>query len=292
LPYLIRFLAEQGQIEPGYAIEGIQDQLPAIEQSLPGAALDRQQTGSLRSVLDETFRIASNVRDRLSIDSWRIVAHLNADFERTVVGQWDLPDLLQATNELIIDLAAFGGIVTESMTRTHGYRFLEIGRRLERSMQILMLVSNCLIDVPHVSHELLESVLEIADSRMTYRTRYLANLQIPPVLDLLLTDETNPRALAYQLSALKDHVMALPQLSSAPGYTPEQRLAMTMLHQIRMTDIEAVCESYTLGDQQPLQSLLGDLSQQLPSLSNAISLRYLVHAGPSQQLGDLMPQPK
>ena len=54
---------------------------------------------------------------------------------------------------------------------------------------------------------------------MTYRSRYLANLQIPTVLDLLLTDDTNPRALAYQLDALKNHVLGLPQLSSTPGYS-------------------------------------------------------------------------
>ena len=81
LPYLIRCLAEQGQIEPGYAIEGIKEQLPAIEQSLAAAVFDDQQLGSLRSILDETFRIASNVRDRLSVDSWRIVVHLDADFQ-------------------------------------------------------------------------------------------------------------------------------------------------------------------------------------------------------------------
>ena len=195
LPYLIRCLAEQGQIEPGYAIEGIKEQLPEIEQSLAPAVFDRQQVGSLRSILDETFRIACNVRDRLSVDSWRIVVHLDADFQAPETGECDLSDVLNLANELIIDLAAFGGIVTESMTRTHGYRFLEIGRRLERSLQILMLINNCFIDVQHVSHELLESVLEIADSRMTYRSRYLANLQIPTVLDLLLTDDTNPAGL-------------------------------------------------------------------------------------------------
>jgi uncharacterized circularly permuted ATP-grasp superfamily protein/uncharacterized alpha-E superfamily protein len=291
LPYLIRCLADQGQIEPGYAVEGIKEQLPSLDEHLAESAYDRQQAGSLRAILDETFRVASSVRDRLSVDSWRIVVHLDGDFKRPTAGACDLTDLLNSTNELIIDLAAFGGIVTESMTRTHGYRFLEIGRRLERSLQIVTLINDCFIDIPHVSHELLESVLEIADSRMTYRSRYLATLQVPTVLDLLLTDETNPRALAYQLAALQDHVLSLPQLNGSPGYKPHQRLAMSMLHRLRMCDIEAMCDAYVIGDQQPLQSLLAEMLQQLPTLSNAISLRYLVHAGPSQQLGDLVPQP-
>ena len=289
LPYLLRCLAEQGQIEPGFAVDGIRDQLPAIEQILPATVFDNSQPGSLRSVVDETFRIAASVRDRLSVDSWRIITHLASDFRRMSGLQYDLADLLNITNVLILDLAAFGGIVTESMTRTYAYRFLELGRRLERALQLVMLVNNCFLGMPQVPYELLESVLEIADSRMTYRSRYLANIQIPTVLDLLLTDESNPRALAYQLAALQDHVASLPRVSNTPGFSPEQRLAMTMLHTIRMFDIESVCEAYALGDQQPLQRLVDDFSQKLPQLSNAVSLRYLVHAGPSQQLGDLIP---
>ena len=67
---------------------------------------------------------------------------------------------------------------------------------------------------------------------------------------------------------------------------------MTMLHQIRMTDIESLCDAYAIGDQHPLQNLLAELLKQLPILSHEISLRYLVHASPSQQLGDLIPLPK
>lgn len=292
LPSLIRCLAEQGQIEPGFAVDGIRDQMPAIEQALPASAFDASQSGSLRSVVEEIYRVASTVRDRLSVDSWRIIAQLAADFRRHTTHAYDLADLLTVTNDLIIDLASFSGMVTESMTRTHAYRFLELGRRLERALQIVTLVRNCFLGALQVPYELLESVLEIADSRMTYRSRYLANLQIPTVLDLLLTDETNPRALAYQLNALQDHVAGLPRLNQAPGYPPDQRLAMSMLHTIRMFDIESVCDAYALGDQQPLQKLLDDFTHQLPNLSHAVTLRYLVHAGPSQQLADLVPQPK
>jgi uncharacterized alpha-E superfamily protein len=292
LPSLIRCLAEQGQIEPGFAVDGIRDQMPALEQALPPSAVDGSQSGSLRSIIEEIYRIASTVRDRLSVDSWRIIAQLAADFRRHTTHTYDLADVLTVTNELIIDLASFSGMVTESMTRTHAYRFLELGRRLERALQTVTLVRNCFLGVSQVPYELLESVLEIADSRMTYRSRYLANLQIPTVLDLLLTDESNPRALAYQLSALQDHVAGLPRLNQAPGFPPDQRLAMSMLHTIRMFDIESVCDAYALGDQQPLQKLLDDFTHQLPNLSHAVTLRYLVHAGPSQQLADLVPQQK
>ena len=59
---------------------------------------------------------------------------------------------------------------------------------------------------------MLESLLEAADSAITYRRRYLASLHAAPVLDLLLTDPTNPRSVVFQLGALLEHVVKLPHL--------------------------------------------------------------------------------
>jgi hypothetical protein len=65
---------------------------------------------------------------------------------------------------------------------------------------------------------------------------------------------------------------------------------MSLVHSIRMMDIETICETYSLGDHEPLANLMADWSKQLPMLSNVVSMRYLVHAGPSQLLGELSPQ--
>ena len=73
---------------------------------------------------------------------------------------------------------------------------------------------------------LLEAVLEIADSGMTYRRRYLATLQAAPVVDLLLTDETNPRSVLYQLRALIGHIEALPGDRTRRCARPQQRIAL------------------------------------------------------------------
>ena len=289
LPYLFRCLADQGQIEPGFVVKGMKEKLPSVESSLAAIVFDSEQTGSLRAILDEVNRIAAKVRDRVSVDTWRIVVQLDSDFRKPETGQVDLSDVLNMSSELIVDLAAIGGIVMESMTRTPAFRFLDLGRRLERALQILSLVQSSFLGVSSFPVELLESVLEIADSRMTYRSRYLANLQLSMVLDLLLTDESNPRSVAFQLQAISEHVAALPRQQTLPDYSPEQCLAMTALHDVRMTDIEDVCEAYSFGDQEPLKMLVDFLLAQLPQLSTAISMRYLVHAWPSHQLGAIVP---
>jgi uncharacterized circularly permuted ATP-grasp superfamily protein/uncharacterized alpha-E superfamily protein len=291
LPVLLRVLACQGQIEPGYVVDEIKTPLPAIERVLPTIVFDASQPGSLRETLTAMHRTASIVRDRISIDSWRIVNHIDQDFERPRRrGHIDPSEVLDMLNQLIIDLASFSGLVMESMTRTQGWRFLDIGRRLERAMYTISLLQSALVRPVENERPVLEALLEVADSSMTYRSRYLASLLTAPVLDLLLTDETNPRSVAYQLAALSEHIENLPRDRSNPQRGPEQRLIMSTLHSIRMADVAALCNAQRSGERTQLDSLLSRQAAQLPKLSNAISNKYLIHAGPPRQLAEIRPE--
>ena len=289
LPHLVRAMAAQGQIEPGFAVDGIRELLPELTHALPKGAIDRDESGGIRAVLEHTMRIAGKVRDRLSVDSWRILLRMVEQFEGIDPAACDLTELLNLTNDTILDLAAFSGTIMESMTRTQSFRFLELGRRLERAMQLINLIEATVVPSKEISTELLEAILEVADSLMTYRSRYMANLQLAAALDLLLTDETNPRSLAFQLVALRKHVDRLPRRQDLPKLTRDERLAMSMLHNIRMIDIDAICQHHSLESVSPLQALLQGLRHDLPLLSNAISDTYLVHSGRSQQLSEIRP---
>ncbi|MCA9234973.1 MAG: circularly permuted type 2 ATP-grasp protein [Planctomycetales bacterium] len=287
MPALWRVLAEQGQIEPGFVVEGIRQRLPKLEQSLPPMVFDATQPGSLAGVVAQTFRIASQVRDRISVDSWRVIKRIQSQFERADAASADWTRVLNLSNELIIDFAAIGGMVSESMTRTQLFRFLDIGRRLERALQLATLLRCSFGGKDPVSLELFEAVLEIADSLMTYRSRYLANLQLATVLDLLLTDETNPRSIAYQLSLLEGHIAELPRDARRPRMDADQRLITSMSHVVRLLDVEAVAEAQGLGDETVLRDLLERLEAELPQLSDAIAHRFLVHAGPAIQISSI-----
>jgi uncharacterized alpha-E superfamily protein len=125
---------------------------------------------------------------------------------------------------------------------------------------------------------------------MTYRSRYLANLQLAAVLDLLLTDETNPRSVAYQLVAIADHVDKLPRDRNQPLYERDQRLAMSALHTVRMLDVQELAGVNGQGDRDALDKLLRRLERRLPELSDAVSHKYLIHAGTSRQLAEIRPE--
>jgi uncharacterized alpha-E superfamily protein len=290
LPALLRALAKQGQIEPGFAVEGMRDAMPAIDQTLPAAVLDETQSGGLRSTISAFFRTASQVRDRLSLDSWRIVRRIDRRLRLPRgSGDIEMSDLPAVLDRLIVGLAAFSGLVMESMTRSLGWRFLDMGRRLERAQQVTGMVMSMLERHRSCPPQVLEALLASADSLMTYRSRYLSDMQVAAVLDLLVTDETNPRSLAFQLAALVEHVGLLPRDHSLPQLAEEQRLAMSLLHEIRMTDVTVLAEAYNLGQWEPLRQVLEEADQRLPRLSDALYHRYLIHSGPAWQLSDIRP---
>ena len=279
---LLRALASQGQIEPGFALDEIRQPMPAIDTALPLQVFDRSQSGSLRVMLDMMFRTASQVRDRLSPDSWRVLVRIDQQF-RASEGV-DLTDLLRMLNGLIVDLAAIEGICMESMTRSHVFRFLDLGRRLERALQMIGLLQSCLIDAPAAGGDLLDSLLEVADSEMTYRSRYMAKIQLPAVLDLLLTDESNPRSIAYQLTTLQSQIDRLPSENHPAGYWPHERLILSMVHSVRMLDVFSISEDYYANQNKRLDDLLDSMDRDLQGLSQELSNRYLVHTSQSRRI--------
>jgi uncharacterized alpha-E superfamily protein len=133
----------------------------------------------------------------------------------------------------------------------------------------------------------LEALLEVADSIMTYRSRYLARVQLAPVLDLLLMDETNPRSVAFQLVYCSTHVDQLPRDVFALDESQEQKLAKSLLQTVRQVDSQELARAYLLGDTHPLASLFSKIETTLPKLSDVVSHKYLIHAGPTQQLAEI-----
>lgn len=189
-------------------------------------------------------------------------------------------DVLSSLNQLILDLAAVSGLIHDGMIRGPAWRLLDIGRRIERARDVAKLVRCMLADGVIPQKPVLKSLLEVVDCRMTYRSRYLENVQQNAVLDLCLTDETNPRSVVSQLVQLVDHVEALPQDFMTPLRTEEQRLVLAALHGIRQLTQEQ------LTDPEPriVNSVLEILDEQLRILADVLTRKYLLHSGTPRQI--------
>jgi uncharacterized alpha-E superfamily protein len=182
-----------------------------IREELWSFLADSNRPGSLAETLDSARRTASVVRDRVAIDAWRILHQMELGDVRNE-GAKDPARLLMRLNQLLILCSAFSGLAAESMTRGPGWLFLDMGRRIERGLHTLRVIRGLLVDSTVELLPCLEAILEIADSSMTYRYRYLSTLQLAPVLDLILVDETNPRSVIFQMIALGEHARRLEEL--------------------------------------------------------------------------------
>ena len=286
LPHLLRLLAEQGQIEPGYVVEEIRKQLPAIEKQLPTAAFDEGPPSALRATVSSLVSLAATVRDLMSLDSWRIIRQMNDDF-RPTPGRTGFLDLLDKIDVLLVHLAAYAGEIAESMTRTYAWRFLDLGRRLERALQESQLVRGMLAHGGDGEPETLQAMLEILDSVMTYRSRYGSRFQLGPVLDLMICDETNPRSIAYQVVECESHVEFLGASVQNETGAADHGVSATLLSIVREADIVRLARDYEAGVRAPLNRLLDQIGAAMPDLSDVISHRYFFHSGPIQRLAEI-----
>ena len=114
------------------------------------------------------------------------------------------------------------------MTRGPNWLFLDLGRRLERALHLAWLVRQTVADTDARETEHMRILLEIADSAMTYRSRYLNVFQLVPFVDLLLLDEHNPRSCAFQLAAIESHLRELPRITLAQRSDVPRTIAQEM----------------------------------------------------------------
>lgn len=229
--------------------------------------------------LKQMRRSAWNLKERLSADTWRVLQQLESDLSRPAPGNPDQRLTAQITllDGVIVTLAAFGGLVMENMTRGHGFRFLDIGRRLERALQMADLLRAGIVEAPTGNDSALQLLLHVADSSITYRSRHLTMLRSDLVLDLLLCDETNPRSLGMQLSTLREHVDGLPEHAEAGRHSLEQRLALKALTSVRLAEVDVLTRRDKEGKLSPLSDLLAGLRTDLFDLSQALTAQYLSH---------------
>jgi uncharacterized alpha-E superfamily protein len=235
-------------------------------------------------LLGNLKRTASLVRERLSMDSWRILigisqrAHNHASRIRL-----DVDDGLALLNQILEDLAAFSGMQMENMTRSLGWRLLDIGRRVERATYMAKLIREMAIEGNPAGEGRLDLMLELGDSTMTYRTRYLSSVQLPAVIDLLLTDNSNPRSIAFQIDAIADHIACLPHDAESAVLTREQHLIVAMTSQLRLADINALCAQRSKGGRRlELNKFVENLENQTYEVSDALARKYFSHVMPTR----------
>ena len=208
---------------------------------------------SVAAINAHAQRIAGGSRDRLSADMVRL---LDAPFP-TYRGLLDRAGALQRR------YAAIAGLSAEHMGRTAAWRFHDLGRRVERAGAMARAARA--FGMAGASLDDLSTLLDLADSQISYRQRYLTGIARVPVVDLVVLDPGNPRALAFQVETIRDHLACLPVLDDDGMAEPQQNEA-TALHALVAPQQAATLTADTLNE----------VERRLARLSEAIAHRYFL----------------
>ena len=271
----VNTLTRLGLAVPKGALEEAPSRLP---RALIEFHLTRQEE-SLALQVERLTRVAANLRDRLSIDTWRIIQHLRDQIETSRPKSRPMrEDMVGWLNNLILIIEAANGLSMENMTRGPLWQFLDSGRRIERAIFILDMVAGALTDNETEEAVPMDLLLDIADSVMTYRSRYLAAPRLAGVLDLLLCDESNPRSLGFQLSALSDHMNSLATQNFDGFFRPEQKMMTVLCGIVRTMDVAILADPIHDAGFHDAERLLESLRSRMWEISEVISREYLTHA--------------
>jgi uncharacterized alpha-E superfamily protein len=162
------------------------------------------------------------------------------------------------------------------MVRSHAWTFLDMGRRVERGSMTLTVLRAML--APGAARIHMEVLLEVADSLLTYRARYLSQLQVAPVVDLLLTDDSNPRSVVFQASELVRHVSQLPRQDEVRNRA--ERRAIALQSSLLTLDVVRACSGK--GDE--LRRALEAGNELFWQFSDDVEHTWFSHTSPSHAL--------
>ncbi|PZQ46129.1 MAG: hypothetical protein DI556_21095 [Rhodovulum sulfidophilum] len=216
----------------------------------------------LRATLGMATTSASHVRDRFSNDGWMALSDLSRTARKMVGTARPGDDCARAMGVLLRKITGFSGLVHENLYRFTGWRFLAIGRALERSIEMAGLLA-WLAD-PEAPEGALDMAVEIGDSVMTHRRRYAVATTRATVIDLLALDGMNPRAVLYQMGEIRDQVALLPGAETGGQLSPLSR-------EVLRAHVEIATQ---LPETLDTEALLG-FRARLGTLSDLISDTYL-----------------
>ena len=237
------------------------------ESALP--LLDPANTLGLKADLQRLAWCAAQARSQLSAENWRAISVLQRDVQEYAHFKRDDREILDA---LLLALASLSGFALDDMTQNDGWRLMMIGRRLERLQFLAEFIHQRLKSGAIPTQGELEWWLDIGDSTITYRTRYLASPRLAETIDLLVFDQSNPRALAFQWQAI-EHAMV--RVSASLGGAPDDSLdaAVAAVEEMQLTALDGD-SARAARARQSLAEQLDELRAAAGRLSDRLSLKH------------------
>jgi uncharacterized circularly permuted ATP-grasp superfamily protein/uncharacterized alpha-E superfamily protein len=236
----------------------------AVDRRLLDAATMETEVLGLAANLRRLQQQAFQLRNRLSLDQWSTITQLlrNPQLNQQVT----LSEGLAWLDLVIVATTTLSGYALDSMTRTVGFRFLSIGRRLERLAFLTRALQHA---CRHGRDAGLTWLLELCDSVITYRSRYMSQPEWLPVMDLLILDDSNPRSVLFQAEGICDYLGKLERMHGPCG----RELLEPAIKLIRSLDVDTEFHP----DSERLHAALAMLANGCFALDNMLHTRFFTH---------------
>ncbi len=244
--------------------------VPAADAAI--ALHEAAHYGSAVSIVKAARRAASGIRERLSADTWQFLAELEGRLGQPATRTASEPELFGRADRALRVIAALSGLSQENMNRVAGWRFLDIGRRIERGINTTRFGRQFASDDATVDD--LDVLLDLIDSQITYRSRYLVGPALAPVRDMVALDPFNPRSVAFQVEAMDKHLEMLPSLREDGMLETPRRLIINLATEISTEAAESLDNAKLLA-----------FELKLMALANEIAARYFLQ-GPNEARQD------
>jgi len=255
------------------------------EPEMIAIILDNNRIGSVANNLMAMIKASEQVKEQLSSDTQRIINNIGDELDALRVnfkpGTLSAPE--EALAPLVTALLAFAGLIHESMLRGSGWHFMEIGRRLERAIQIASCSRSMLSAVFEEMEQevLMESTLLCGEALIPYRRRYQNGINVENGLEMILLNANNPRSLIYQLDELTQHFANLPGAKDV--FRDEHKYLLEATTALKLSDVKILAKS-NVGVRQELDQILARVQYLLGSAAKSISQRYFDHTQGPQLL--------
>jgi uncharacterized circularly permuted ATP-grasp superfamily protein/uncharacterized alpha-E superfamily protein len=233
----------------------------------------------LRNCVDSIRRLTIAARDQISLEMWLTLREMTGESAARFGQRSEGADaMLDALDNTIGHIAAFTGLTADSMIRGAGWRFLDLGRRIERGIGVAGSVGGVMTGPPAQFEAGLRLALELCDAGSAYASRYRFESRFAQALELVVADRANPRSLIYQLLAIERHLAHEARLGGPLAEPPSLRREVVAIDAFPYaTSRPDRAEEIILA----LMSLLDDTAGALMALSDAITRLYFSHVASS-----------
>ncbi len=272
-------------------IEPLEATPPQVIGLVQKTLIDPKHPNGLRMLLARLTGAAGNVRDRLPSDCWRALTTLGRSLQ--FVGERASPvQVLLRLNEAITLSTSLAGAIDESMPRGDAWRFLEVGKRVERAIHLVAILrgtadvrrdsADHIVPVPE--HRQLQAILALTGIPLQRR-----ELDRRSVLEAVLMNADDPRTLLHQLAALNTQLACLPRVVSKDGDgAMAQAAVMVGEAMILLREGLAIATRPNLktppranlkeAENNSLRAAFALLDAVLPDISDRLARAYFTHA--------------